>query len=760
MLPLSEGDWTDTLTREIRRLRRCPAIERATVSASTDKAGRVLVNFALQTDRLSEPTSTPILDVEPITLVYSSIDHVGLNTPTVWSGRDDFPRDIGHINPTPADRPASLCLARAGLQPVYDRYGIDGVLQRLVEWLHDAKTGQLMLDHWEPVPMGDGQDLRGGYYDIAFFQQLALSHDPHGGSRYGVARLLTEERGGQVVFLNPQVDLTNVAQRQAAREQVERPPNNEPGIAAYIPWVFVWSDSAHPIDRQLFGVWNTYGEIEIGLNSTNIASRLPGAVMEALLALTDQEAPRGKPLGLLVGVWRPKPLSEDMFGVAQDPAARSLEIRAYLLHCEQHRQDPINAAIQARQLLGIQLPSRQMLEFTSGISVPKSVALIGCGALGSCIGDFLIRAGIRMITAIDKDDIAPHNLARHTAAVPDLYGRKVNHLRSLAANATFFPDEIVCKSVHQDITVLSDNAFAELATSHGTIIDATASERVRRKLAGMPLPRSTRLVRLEIFNNGRLGTLFVTGIENNPNLIDLYYALCAEALNNKDIEFWLRSEQAEGPSAQELLLGMGCASATTRMPKYLVTQHASAFMPIAAAAPDDLQPGFGINPLRPDGTPAGWLWFHHYAPTVVLQPKNLPEWKVRLAPGASARLAELRTQHAPDETGGYLYGGYDYVLKQLYVTTVSDVPPGTTQSTTALQLGSAGRTRLERNIWRRTAGKLSRVGTWHSHPQSGPAMSSKDRRTMRAFRQEDAANGLPTLLIITSEQGNRAHLWI
>ena len=72
--------------------------------------------------------------------------------------------------------------------------------------------------------------------------------------------------------------------------------------------------------------------------------------MEALLALTDQEAPRGKPLGLLIGVWRPKPLSEDMFGVAQDPAARSLEIRAYLLHCEQHRQDPINAAIQARQL--------------------------------------------------------------------------------------------------------------------------------------------------------------------------------------------------------------------------------------------------------------------------------------------------------------------------------------------------------------------------------------------------------------------------
>ena len=760
MSPLPEGDWTDTLTREIRRIRRCPAIERAAVSASTDTVGRVFLDFALQTDHLSEPTSTPILDVEPITLVYPSIDQIGLNAPAVWSGRDDFPRDIGHINPTAAERPASLCLARAGLQPVYDRYGIDGVLQRLVDWLHDAKTGQLMLDCWEPVPMGDGQDFLGGYFDIAFFQKLALNHNPNGGSRYGVARLLAEERGGQVVFLNPQVDPTDSAQQQLARKQVEGPPKNEPGAVTCIPWVFVWSDSANPIDRQLFGVWNTYGEIETGLISTNIASRLPGAVMEALLALTDQEAPRGKPLGLLVGVWRPKPISENMFGVAQDPAARCLEIRAFLLHCEQNRQDPINAAIQARQLVGIQLPSRQMLEFTSGISVPDSVALIGCGALGSCIGDFLIRAGIRKITIVDKDDIAPHNLARHTAIVSDLYGHKVNHLRSLAANATFFPDEIVCKSVHQDITTLPEDAFAELAASHETIVDATASERVRRKLSGMPLPRSTRVVRLEIFNNGRLGALFVTGTGNNPNLIDLYYMLCAEALNNEDIEFWLRSEQAEGPSAQELLLGMGCASATTRMPKYLVTQHASAFMPILAAAPNDLQTGVGINPLRPDGTPTGWWWFSHCAPTVVLEPKNLPEWKVRLAPSASARLTELRTQYAPVETGGYLYGGYDYLLKQIYVTTVSDVPSGTSQSPTALRLGPAGRTRLERNIWRRAAGKLSRVGTWHSHPQSGPGMSNKDRKTMREFCQEDAANGVPTLLIITSEKGDGAHLWI
>ena len=143
-----------------------------------------------------------------------------------------------------------------------------------------------------------------------------------------------------------------------------------------------------------------------------------------------------------------------------------------------------------------------------------------------------------------------------------------------------------------------------------------------------------------------------------------------------------------------------------------------------------------------------------------LEPMNLPAGKVRIAPSASARLTELRVQNAPVETGGDLYGGYDYLLKQIHVAAVSDVPPGTSQSPTALRLGPAGRTRLERNVWRRTAGKLSRVGTWHSHPSSGIKMSKRDRKTMESFRKEDALNGFPTLLIITSKEGDGSHLWI
>lgn len=92
-----------------------------------------------------------------------------------WSGSILTPPSRNSSPRASANHVARLCLASAGLQPVYVRYGTDGVLHRLVDWCHDAETGQLVLDHWEPVPMGDGQDFRGAYYDIAFFQKLALS---------------------------------------------------------------------------------------------------------------------------------------------------------------------------------------------------------------------------------------------------------------------------------------------------------------------------------------------------------------------------------------------------------------------------------------------------------------------------------------------------------------------------------------------------------------------------------------------------------
>ena len=759
---LPEANWPDALAHEVRRIFLCPVVERESVSVSADGQNHVRIQFRIRTDPLVEPIPTPILHVEPIILIYPSMEVVGLRAPVVWSGRPDFPRDIGHVNPTRPNHPASLCLARTGLQPVYDRFGISGVIDRLMSWLSDAKTGQLMIDEWEPVPAPEDQKFLGGFFDIATFQEMAMNHNVRGGWKCGIGRLLKEDLGNHVVLMTPELDLGNGIAVRVAREQIHDNADKEFGVATDIPWVFVWSDIQNPVDHQLFGVWNTFGDIEGGIHDTNIVQILSTAVMTIALRFSINDNLYNKPMALLVGIWRPVPISDKVFGVSKDATARRLELRGFLLHCEKYPTNPIDQRVEAKQLLPIQLPSREMLKFTSGRAPEGPIALFGCGAVGSFIADSLFRMGISKIGIFDDDTIAPHNLARNSSTVEHLHGRKVKQLKDLSVNLTYRGGEIDCSTFHIDLANVAEDHLSDVMRKFPLVVDATASELVRRRLTRSTMAAGIQVLRAEIFHLGQLGVLFLTGAGNCPNLIDLYYALCAHAVDNKAVERWLRHERTQGTSSDELLLGLGCASQTTRMPKYVVAQHASAFMPpiMNALSGEGLEPGFGINPTTPSGSPLGWQWFPYGGRTSVLESPDAPGWSVRLSPSVSRVLASRRIEYGPLETGGYLYGGFDQVLKQIYVVAASDVPPGTIQSAASIQLGPSGRTQYERKLARRAGGKLLRIGTWHSHPSSDAAMSPKDRKTMESFFDEDRRKATPTLLVVTSPEGDAAHLWV
>src|SRR5271168_2866686 len=67
---------------------------------------------------------------------------------------------------------------------------------------------------------------------------------------------------------------------------------------------------------------------------------------------------------------------------------------------------------------------------------------------------------------------------------------------------------------------------------------------------------------------------------SRPNLTVPYYLLCREALNDEAVADWLRDDHVNfGLNSDDLLFGFGCASRTTRLPNFVVAQHASAFMP-------------------------------------------------------------------------------------------------------------------------------------------------------------------------------------
>jgi molybdopterin/thiamine biosynthesis adenylyltransferase len=58
----------------------------------------------------------------------------------------------------------------------------------------------------------------------------------------------------------------------------------------------------------------------------------------------------------------------------------------------------------------------------------REVVLLGAGALGSLVGELLVRGGIHRLTVIDHDDLDTGNLVRHTLLAEDLYVPKAQAL--------------------------------------------------------------------------------------------------------------------------------------------------------------------------------------------------------------------------------------------------------------------------------------------------------------------------------------------
>ena len=387
----------------------------------------------------------------------------------------------------------------------------------------------------------------------------------------------------------------------------------------------------------------------------------------------------------------------------------------------------------------------------------KSVALWGCGALGSHVAEHLVRGGVGRLVLHDNNIVKPGVIARQQFDEADI-GR---------TKATALAERLRRVRPSLDVTSRSGNILnGPLGGDDWTggadiVIDATASETVSAKLElkrrTAPCIR-TPLVSLVIGHMADMGMVQSSLPGHSGGVADIArrakIELCNKGIGSKFLdEFW--PQQARRTAFQP---EPGCSDPTFVGSSADVAALSGAMLNLAAS---DLAGMSGYSAFahlltlpRADAASGNRLSINlEWLPDIVI-PDAHSGYETRIARTAwhemEGWIARSRRLSGPaDETGGLLFGQRDDVSKVVWVSEATGPPPDSEASPQLFLCGTEGTSEANNEKGSRTRGSVRYVGMWHTHPDSVPEPSSTDLDTMqRLVVISDPAPSRSLLIIV------------
>ena len=173
----------------------------------------------------------------------------------------------------------------------------------------------------------------------------------------------------------------------------------------------------------------------------------------------------------------------------------------------------------------------------------RNVLLIGGGAMGSAIGELLIRGGVRRLTIMDDDTLKTGNLCRHTLLLQDVMKNKAEQLGERLRSASPHAQVVATKEAFPPTSAESRTIVAAC----DLVLDCTADDKVIRKLASFTWGSRRFFASVWLGLRGRRVFCFSAAGSTFP-VGDF----------DKLVQPWLRKESEE-PGADDLPReGVGC----------------------------------------------------------------------------------------------------------------------------------------------------------------------------------------------------------
>ncbi len=674
--------------------------------------------------------------------------------PPSLSLREDFPRNLPHMQPWMTDSRPVPCIYEGDMGELLHQYGLAGILNQISLWLENAALGRLLNTEqgWEPVRrdslsdniVADADQLqrlvnrRGGW---RFLKVDYLKMSATDGSSSVHGQVLHE-----VVKLNPAV---------VGQHFIEEELNGGAGLRFGTSLALIAWPGKLPSGKAI--VSNDYfPETVDSIDSLKERAAMYGCGGELDAAL--------RWLAKCVSGWAKEgPFPMPVILMARRPfhligSTSPIELCPYLVEIRLSGLLNDGGATAVRAAAHRHTISRPLLAAMTGraTTVERSRwTLVGAGSVGSKLAIHLARAGSGPEVVIDQSGMSPHNAARH-ALVPatgdmqvlwmDAKARSLSQaLRGLDQDATALVADAVAMALDQKC---AQGAWSKRSWA---VVNATASLAVREALGASEWIRS-RVVEASLFAGGRVGAVTVEGPGRNPSTTDLmaeFYAILREEPELSSMVF----DDNEAVARQGI--GHGCGSLTMPMSDGRLSLSAAGMAEYLLGRQEnglpDTQGEVVIGRLSDDGLGVAWR-AERIPPVTVIETKNGSPWRVHLHERALAKM-QAEAGHWPDaETGGVLMGRLSEVSRVAHVVDVLDAPEDSKRSAGEFILGTQGLQRHLQDYSTAVGWSLYCLGTWHSHLSPGGA-SPTDRATARAVA---LARLVPSIFLIMTPTGLEA----
>lgn len=366
----------------------------------------------------------------------------------------------------------------------------------------------------------------------------------------------------------------------------------------------------------------------------------------------------------------------------------------------------------------------------------KRVLLLGCGALGSFIAEYLVRAGVESINLIDNGIVSPGILVRQQFKSSSVGFSKASalsvHLNQLGSQT----------NVSYEYKKIKSDFLREInLNEYDIIINATASRSVDLALEfGMKTHSiDIPLLSCSISSESECGMITT----RMPEFLGGPYAI---SRSSKIAEFKRNSMSVFGnlfwPDKNKIKLFQpepGCSDPTFIASAADIAYFSSALLNIGFSRLSELSNDSSsidfISKINPTINTLSELKSSHILENTVQNIDKIHNYTIYSSNGMRSTLhSEIarnkRIGNHLNETGGLLFGEIDDSLQTIWIDDASGPPPDSLKSETLFECGVEGTKELCEFYKSRSKGSSSFIGIWHTHPSSAPEPSEIDLAAM------------------------------